>query len=686
MTRSNLTDLVHGDSGSILVAAAITILVFALLGGAVLEVGQWFTHRRAIQSHTDSAALAGGQALNACFDLGTSAFPNELAADAYIEGWAKQYDGLNGSSYNKATPSDLMSFQSNTYPSAGNPQPTQDMGPECFITNPDGSTTPNLTLDVKTTQADVAPFFSFSPLATVHGFARVQLQAIQSLAPSFPLAVPEVNPQQVDVTFVDESSGNELTGCSGSALVPATAPGSPTCSFYLTKGTSGGGLTPWSGGATVNIPTAPAAVGMRVGLGGQVGSCANSTGGANYSCYDINNQADGVLMIRSYSTSGSGGSPPILRGVWPGSVCSGSPFFADINVTSLNPNCNVGIEADVDFGTGSTDPTTPGTLTTGGLGATLTANVNGTNVTMTPDHYDASIPAWVFNGSASIPVDAANGATSQYPITLSWTEAKKTKYCTGNQACNGSFNSGSGNPVQRFTSATDDDDGPVKAVSLSDGSQKGPLSLTSGTHALTVNVSLEGNLSVQQPPQEINLRLTGNGSRTTGVNCDGTGNNDFTNALQNGCSTQYQINSDDLCPDPNAPAGAPDCVPLKTGNLGSTVTTALDRRFSPCPTNNWPNTAIAGDTRVITLMITDFSALGGSGKTDIPVTNFASFYLMGWSGNKCGDTWPFSYPQPGSGKGNIWGYFINYSGTGGVTSGVKCQVSVITPCVLALVR
>lgn len=687
-----------GERGSIVIGAAITIVAFGLLGALLVEVGQWFQHRRHVQVRADSAALAGGQALNACFDI--PSVYTEATADTYIESWAKSYGGLTGGAlaapYNKqfgTSSSNLMSFQSDSFPSAGTPTPARNLDNECF--QADG-VTPNLTLDVKMAQEGIPPLFSFSPLATVHGWARVQLQEVASLKPSLPLAIPEVNPKQVDVTFVNESSGNELTGCSGAALVPNTKPGNPTCSFYLTKQSSGGGLTPWNGDATVNVPGAGSNVGVRVGIGGEVGNCANSTGGANYSCYDINHTNNGVVMIRSYATGGSrtGTNPPILHGVWPGSTCSGSPFFADINVTSANPNCDVGLEADVDFGTGATDPTTAGScvggVCTGGVGAVLTATINGNPVTMMPDHYDASIPGWVFNlpgGTASIPVDAANGTTSQYPIKLSWSEARGTKYCPspGAPRCGNNFNSG--NPVQRYTSATDDDDGPIKAFSLSDGSSKGPLSLTSGTHTLTVNVSLEGNLSVQNPPQELNLRLTGTGSRTQGVNCDGTGNNDFTNSLQNGCATPYQPNDNDLCPDPSPPVGAADCVPLKTGDLGQTVTNALNARFSPCPANNWPNTAVSGDKRIVTLMITDFSALGGgSGKTEIPVTNFASFYLMGWSGNHCNDAWPFSYQQPGSGKGNIWGYFINYSTGGGIPSGRQCQIGVITPCAPALVR
>lgn len=681
LVRSSLPrQRLRNDEGSIIVAAAIGLLAIAMLGAVLVQVGSWFQHRRHIQVRADAAALAGGDAFNDCFAISGGAFTT-ASADADIEKWARGYGGLSGGNtppYNPqfgTSSADLMSFQSDQYPSASTPTPPRStiLGNECDT----------LKLDVKMTQEGIPALFSFSPLATTHGWARVELQKITSAKPSLPLAVPDVDPKQVDATFVNEGDGSELTGCSGTALVPGT-----TCSFYLTKQVSSGGLTPWTGSAGVTLPTAPANVGVRVGLGGSTGSCANTTGGANFACYDINHTKNGLVMIRDYATGGNGKQPnsPVPYGVWPSSVCSGSPFFADFNVTSTSPSCNVGLEADVDFGTGSTNPTLPATK--GGVGAVLTATVNGQTVTMAPDHYDSSIPGWVWTGGTNIPVDA-NAATSQYPIALNWEEHEGrigSKNCTTGQGCTGSFSN-----VQRFTAATDDDDGPVKGISLADATPgaKAPYSLTSGTHTLVVTVLLEGNLSVKQPPQEVNLRLTGNGSRTTAANCDAdlngnNGNQAFQQALLNGCQTPYQENTDDLCPDPNPPAGAADCVPIQTGNLGQTVINSLNQRFSPCPTNNWPNTAVPRDPRVIVVMITDYSALGIQGTGDMPVTNFASFYLMGWSSNNCGDNWPFPYAEPSG--GNIWGYFINYTTGYGTPSGTTCQVGSITPCIPALTR
>ena len=206
------------EEGSIMVIGAIAVVVFAMLGSAALEVGKWYQQRRHLQFRTDAAALAAGQAMNACFNIGTPQFPDEAAADTFIESWAKNFGGFNsaatgqtGSPYNQqiGTGSSFMSFQSDTDPSAGTPTPTRNLLPECFKDgNPlnTGTNNTNMMTDVKTTQSGMAPWFSFSPLATTHGWARVALQTVKSLKPSLPLAVPDVNPLHVAVTLVDNST------------------------------------------------------------------------------------------------------------------------------------------------------------------------------------------------------------------------------------------------------------------------------------------------------------------------------------------------------------------------------------------------------------------------------------------------------------------------------------------------
>ena len=51
-----------------------------------------------------------------------------------------------------------------------------------------------------------------------------------------------------------------------------------------------------------------------------------------------------------------------------------------------------------------------------------------------------------------------------------------------------------------------------------------------------------------------------------------------------------------------------------------------------CDQNNYPNYQPGGlDPRAVTLIVTDWNAFFGAGKTTVPVVTFATFYITGWS-------------------------------------------------------
>ena len=79
------------ERGGIVVAAGILVLVFVLLGAAVVQVADWLEHRRSLQTRADAAALAGGQVLGQCFD--TTAF-TAGQAQTNIENTARQFAGF----------------------------------------------------------------------------------------------------------------------------------------------------------------------------------------------------------------------------------------------------------------------------------------------------------------------------------------------------------------------------------------------------------------------------------------------------------------------------------------------------------------------------------------------------------------------------------------------------------------
>jgi Flp pilus assembly protein TadG len=694
------------DAGSFLVVGAIVLAVFGLLGGALLEVGQWYQHRRALQSQTDAAALSAAQALNACFNIG-SQFPNEGAADAYIESWAANYGGFTssatgqvGSPYNPqfGKGSSYMAFDNNTFPTAAvhmYPSPaaqtTKDLGPECFLDGNPANTDPsnvNLMEDVRTTQAGIPPFFTFSPLATVHAWARVQLQAIKSLKPTLPLAVPDVNPKHVAVTFVDNSTGQALSGCSN-----------PGCVFPLSGPTSSVTLNDWSGAATIPVPAAGANIGVRVSIGAQNGSCAGVNATSTYTCYDYSTGGQpsnrGVVTIRSYSTASVSGTP-ILRSVTPGS-CSGQPYFSTYQATG--GTCTAGVTAVADFPSGATQLQVSGTIGTGGQAIQL-------SLSQSP----AGSNNWVSN-TVSIPT-----GTGPQDVYLSW------RYTSGNNTVRGDFNGG--NPVQQIFSGSDGSDptepgGPIMAAVVDTGTTPGyslpagssatvavTIGLTGGVHVNPRCSSAGGNSGAQyvcasDPPLLLRTKsATSNSSLTYTIDCGTvpghTGGTTY-QQFRYGCANSFSPNLADVCPDPANP-NPTDCAPVQTGVQTGQVRQALNDLLAPngaCVPNHYPDTSVANDPRIVLLVDTDFSSFvgsGGSSGSDVPVVTFATFYITGWNGadpNCTNATNPINEPPPsnaGTSDGNVWGHFINYDTGNGIPSGLKCDVAQFAPCVAALVR
>jgi Putative Flp pilus-assembly TadE/G-like len=691
----------RNDAGSFMVAAAIVLAVLAALAGGLLELGELYVHRHHLQVRTDAATLAAGQALNACFNI-PSQFPTEADADAFIENWARNYDGIStsvstqaGAPYNAhpSTPTDLMWLQSDAYPSSS-VQTSKPLGNECFLDNNPANTDPsnvNLSEDVKTTQQST-PFLGFSPF-NVHGWARVQLQAIKSLKPTLPLAVPDVNPLHVAVTFVDNSTGNALAGCANGCVFPLCPPAkSKTCPA------SSGTLNDWSGTATIPVPAADTNVGIRVSIGAQNGSCAGVNATSTYTCYDYSTTGQpsnrGVVVLRSYDNSSSATSTPILRSVTPGS-CSGTPYFSMYQGT--NGTCSAGLTAVVDFPAGATNQKVFDRITQG-------------NCKNPSDLMSQSGTTWT-SSTTSLPT--GQGA---YDVCLAWSYDD----IHGNN-----HKDDFANPVQQIFSGSDGSDptlpgGPIMAAMVDTGMTPG-YSLTAGSSAtVAVTIGLTGGVHVNprcsaaggnsganyvcasDPPVLLRTKVaTSNSSLTYTIDCGTvpghTGGKEY-QQFRYGCANSFSVNAADVCPDLSNPSPT-DCAPVQTGVATGQVRQALNDRLAPggvCSKNNYPTTTVENDPRVVLLVDTDFSAFigsGGSSSSDVPVVTFATFYITGWNGassnctsagNQYGNEPPPS--NAGTTDGNIWGHFIDYVTGGGVPSGLKCDLTQFAPCIAALVR
>jgi hypothetical protein len=655
----------QADRGSAFIAAGIMAASFVLLGAVVVEVGQWLSHRRHVQVRADAAALSGGQLLAECFNV--PQFISESTADSSIENAARDYGGLT--SNKNIQPLDqgtgeqsLMSFQHNSYPDqvAGG-----DLGPECYKS--DG--TPNLMLDVKMAETGIPRFFGFSPLETVHGWARVQLQQIRSLTPALPFAIPDVR-VQVAVTFVN-SAGAPLPGCSNG------------CVFKLGGPTQSGGLNVYGANATIPLPPANSNVGMRVALGTNPGSCAVGVTPTGYTCFDDGSN-NGLIALRSYNSTTAGSqSAPILRAVTP-TTCSGTPFFSDFQATG--GTCSYGVTATVDWGN-SGPP----------ANAHVRATVNGTNLTLARS---GTTNTWISTNTVTLAT--LQGAK---PVTMSW--------CVGTCNNNNSFTAFAGNPVQQIFSGSDS---PILAASVLDqntgsafysfpqnssGNATANLAVTvglsNGVHLPTrcSNGTSGATYSCPTDPAVFLRNVVANGnndSLTLTINC---GHSTIQDDIQFGCTQPYSLNTADICPDVGTPPNPPDCALTRQGGKVGPLEAAMSARFAPgggCDPNNYPNYQPGGlDPRAVTLIITDWNAFDTSGKTTVPVVTFATFYVTGWDGAPSSCNGVNQPAPPGDDKkADIWGHYIADVNIGAIPNGTVCvgpgQQPGVVPCAIALVR
>lgn len=619
--------------GGIVVLTALLMMFLILVGSVAVDVGNWYVHKRHLQTQVDAAALAGGGLFALCFAQPANAY-SEMTNEAIRYSGVGPTDLAYPNTQVGGTNQGLitMQYQSKTYASGGPGPDDTEEGDPCL--------TPSLMFDVKGTEQSLPtliPFPGIASLGTVRTHARVQLKKIIVFKGSLPLAVPEVRPKYVTATFVNGA-------------------GDVVSSFELSGPTATGSLNAWTGSGSVTVP-AGAMLGVRIGVGQIAGICgaANKTGGIGYVCYDYSQFTTGLVSIAGYSAAGTPADP--VRSsfeVWPVTACSGSSFFSETSISPGATACAAAVQAKLYFATGAAVPADV---------KIFTATVTGPSGFKISSPLTESGGVWSTGYSLSIPVDGG-----PYDISLEW------QYQGGSKQ---SFPT-----IQRIYSASDDS-GPVKAVTLTGaGGMGAPYSLDAGTHTINVGVGLEGNLQLTPPGEMVMLRLTG-GSRSSAVACDGPGAAEFREAIINGCQTPYQLNEAGICPDPSPPAGPADCVETKTGAVAGPTLQALDARFSACPSYNWPTYEL-DDPRVVPLMITDFSALDGSGLTEVPVTNFATFYVAGWTDSKCATNAPPPFDVK---KGAIWGHFVKYAqpDPNAETSGI-CSLASVAPCVPVLTR
>ena len=653
-TSSGVVVAFKRENGGVLVMVALILPVLILFVSFVVDVGNWFEHKRHLQLQADAAALAGG---------GSFLLP---CADAPIETEARKYAG---------DPTQVTRFNQQV-------PPTADANIHVLINSTDfwnnggvdysdgGPPCAAKMVDVKITESNLPFFFGlgahFVPAINAH--ARVEIQALNTGGGALPVGVPDVNPTSARAWFVNEATGEVL----------ASTP--------LTNGAPAGGLSIWDNSASpVPVPISGARIGVRVAFGG---GTSTTCGDLLVQCYDLTS-GNGIVHARGWSSAGSGAqpNPPLARSVtlFPG-TCT-DPYF------SAGAACTIGVRADVDFGG---DPAL--------VGAKLEATVGGTTHPLT---YSAATGLWESTGANFFTLAGAGPVN----VALDWEETigtvgSDTCKTTGGNKCKGTFG-----VVQRSFIATEARSGPIKLVQIWDGGGFWANSFQQGTtQNLVVKIGIVANLANAQSESDpvVSLRVIG-GSQNQSLDCD-PNYSKLKDELAFGCRPQYTKNTGTACPGGasslwSTPQPWP-CVAVQTGGATNQVPAGLNQRVlgsekpSICPPlgepghNNWsmfddPGLP-PGDPRIVQVFLTPFGSFDGSGNTTVPVTNFATFYVTGWTAQGGGFANPCEGngddPVPNDDAGYIVGHFIKYvfalnSGGG---SGELCDFTSFGSCVAVL--
>ena len=207
------------ERGVYMVLMAILIPVLFALGAIVIDVGNWYVHRRHLQTQVDAAALAGGQSLFGCYQDTTGANGNvEQAALDYagdptrrplttvnlqVQASQKVHAVINSPNYwSSGTPTDGTGYDYLDVSTDADSPKLGLPGRPCY----------NGWVDMKATDDQPTPLWGLIPLRpSPKTVARVELDTAVTVAGVLPLGLPDINPDWVAAIVVNEDAPNWQT-------------------------------------------------------------------------------------------------------------------------------------------------------------------------------------------------------------------------------------------------------------------------------------------------------------------------------------------------------------------------------------------------------------------------------------------------------------------------------------------
>jgi len=634
------------DRGGVLVFVALLLPFIIGLLALAIDVGHWYEHRRHLQLQVDAAALAGGGLFSECL-------ANTATAEGDMETKAAEYGLTRNPQIGGGTHTGSLQFgyQSPTYPVS---QPSGWAGDDTLAGQ---SACGSGMFDVKATESGIPHFFVFTPLATVHAHARVELRALNEQNGLLPIGVPDTRFNFAFANFIDESTGNPLA-----TDVP------------LVKTGISGGQQLWSSSLT----SVPIGAATNIGVWIRLVGGTDPTAGCNQlytECYDAGavdaNQQPTQGIIFLHGWSGSAPTPRVADAWLLAGNCSPDAYFT-------TADCVAGIQANVDLGNHP--------LSGNGAAANVWAVVDGVQYQLSQGS-GSGLVTWTL--SSGLPISGGG----PHPISLGWSWQQTAGTWNGNTCKSGGGNkctdSGSFGTVQRSFEATADRSGSLQRVQIfASGVSSGANSVQGPSATLGVSLATTGSLAVQAAASAPVIYLRVVGSQNGSIDCDPNQPN-LRAEIGSGCAPLYKVNPGSSCPSYTDLWGTPqpwDCVKTQTGGAtGQVKQGMLDRIGNSCAAApiTWPYDPTKPDPRVIPLIVTPFGTFTGSGNDIVPVIDFGTFYLMGFEGDPC----PNAVKVP---KGFIAGHFIKYipptpRGVGDAICSLSDPTQ-ITPCVPVMTR
>ena len=424
--------ITRSERGQVAVFFALLLPVIFAIAAIVLDVGNWYIHKRHLQTQVDAAALAPAPEFTGCFDPAAWVQTDQAIEDHAI-GFAGDTlrPGILGTNPSDTTnrqlgePDDVrVALNANRYwgPTDPNDPVTALDGYGLDQTLDEKGPTPGSPpdgvsgfcnegyIDVKATDEDVPFLLGLLPIAPdPKSHARAKIFDIDVSEGILPFAVPEVVPGSVYALFVNEASPDATAVISQARLcgtpcvpVPTPSPAPPDYpSDYAVYQGSNVGQPITFGTGTENVGVIILVSRSDITTPPNINSPSITTvcSQTGVRCYSGSGATSGVALIHGYETGSGPG--PIARKVDVGG-CDGPPNLSG-PYFNLTGDCIVSVVADLDF-SGFTNPQAR---------THQSASCGGSGTDMTPPGPGGTI----WTSAELLPEPDAGG---QVPISISW--------------------------------------------------------------------------------------------------------------------------------------------------------------------------------------------------------------------------------------------------------------------------